>query len=311
LRPPSVSIVLPTFNRLKYLRPAVQSIHAQTFTDWELIVADDGSDGETAAYLASLVDPPKIRVISLPHSGNPGAVRNVGWQAAQGEFIAFLDSDDLWLPQKLAKQVASLSAHPQRQWGHTAFATIDDSGSQPRAWPAAQGWVLESLIKMELVIAPASVIVKRRCLELLGGFDVRQRACEDYDLWLRLAAISELDGVAEELTLKRAQPDPFYTPAIVFEDRERALKKMLSTNIEPSLHSVLCRERARVAAGLARVHAICGGRKAALQTLLKSSAYSWGYAQWWLQGAEAAVRAAAPASFMRVARFLMGRSRAS
>jgi glycosyltransferase involved in cell wall biosynthesis len=313
---PQVSIILPTFNRLEYLQAAVDSVFAQTFTDWELIVADDGSDAETAGWLASLAAAPRVSVLRLPHTGNPGAVRNAGLRAARGEYVAFLDSDDVWLPQKLARQLASLGEHPQRIWSHTAFAVIDDAGqpaggSQQHSWPAAEGWVLESLVRMELVIAPASVVVRRQALEQLGGFDVAQRACEDYDLWLRLARLSELDGVEEILTLKRSQQAPFYTSAMVFEDRGRALEKLLAANDDPALRAVLCRERARVAAGLARVHAICGGRWAALRTLAKSSPYAWGYGEWWLCGAEAAVRAAAPAGVLRVARLLVGRTRTS
>lgn len=312
---PEVSIILPTYNRLQFLRAAVGSVFAQTFSDWELIVADDGSAGETAAYLAELADQPRITVVRLPHSGNPGAVRNAALSAARGALVAFLDSDDLWLPHKLDRQLASLREHPQRSWGHTAFVVIDEAGqpltgSQARAWPAGEGWVLEKLIRMELVIAPASVIVRRHALEQLGGFDVAQRACEDYDLWLRLARSSELDGIAEPLTLKRLHQQPFYASATVFEDRGRALEKLLAASSDPALHAVLRRERARVAAGLARVHAACGGRWAAVRTLARSSRYSWGYGAWWLGGAEAAVRAATPASMLRLARLLRRRPRA-
>jgi glycosyltransferase involved in cell wall biosynthesis len=311
---PEVSIVLPTFNRLQYLRPAIDSIFAQTFTDWELIVADDGSEGETAAYLAALADPPRVKVLRLPHTGNPGAVRNAAWRAALGEYIAFLDSDDVWLPQKLALQIASLRSHPQRGWSHTAFTVIDDSGNlltgtRARWWPAAEGWILDRLIKMETVIAIPSVVVRRQLLEQVGGFDLEQRMCEDYDLWLRLAALSEIDGVRETLLLVRSHREHFHKDPIVFEDRGRALAKMLSAGTDPSLHSVLRRERAKVAAGLARSHALCGGRLAALRTLMKSSQYSWGYPEWWLGGAEAAARALAPASILRIARFLRRRGR--
>jgi glycosyltransferase involved in cell wall biosynthesis len=310
---PEVTVVLPVFNRLNFLRPAVASVVAQTFPHWELIVADDGSSGETAAYLRALADPPRVRVLQLRHTGNPGAVRNAALPAARGEYIAFLDSDDLWLPQKLAQQIASLRAHPHRSWSHTAFAAIDDTGKlltevQARAWPAAEGWVLEKLITTELVIAPASVVVTRRVLEELGGFDTRQRACEDYDLWLRLARLSEIDGVAQTLTLKRCHQQPFYTSAMVFEDRARALEKLLAVKTDRSLRAVLRRERAKVAAGLACVHAVCGGRRAALRTLAKSSRYSWGYWEWWLGGVRAAVHALTPAGVLRVVRAVVRRS---
>jgi glycosyltransferase involved in cell wall biosynthesis len=311
---PEVTVVLPAFNRLQYLRPAIESVFAQTFTDWELIVADDGSEGETAAYLAALANPPRVKVLRLAHTGNPGAVRNAAWHAAQGRYIAFLDSDDVWLPAKLALQVASLRAHPERGWSHTAFAVIDESGellcgARSRWWPAAEGWILESLIKMETVIAIPSVIVRRQLLEQVGGFDPKQRMCEDYDLWLRLAAVSEIDGVRETLLHVRTHREHFHSDSIVFEDRGRALEKILALSTNRSLRSVLHRERAKVAAGLARSQALCGGRWAALRTLARSSQYSWGYREWWLGGAKAAVRAVTPAGVLRVARAVAGRGR--
>jgi glycosyltransferase involved in cell wall biosynthesis len=311
---PAVSIVLPTFNRLKYLGPAIDSVRAQTFTDWELIIADDGSEPETAAYVAALENPPRVKVLQLSHTGNPGAVRNAALQGARGEYIAFLDSDDIWLPDKLALQVASLRSHPERGWSHTAFSVIDDSGNlltgeRARSWPATEGWILERLIKMEIVIAIPSVIVRRHLLEQVGGFDLKQRMCEDYDLYLRLAGLSEIDCVRETLLHVRSHREHYHKDPIVFEDRGRALAKMLETSTDRALQPVLRRERAKVAAGLARSHAIYGGRWAALHTLVRSSQYSWGYPEWWRGGAEAAARAVAPASIMRIARFLAGRRR--
>lgn len=311
---PEVSVVLPTFNRLQYLRPAVESVFAQTFSDWELIVADDGSERATAAYVAALANPPRVKVLRLDHTGNPGAVRNAACQAARGEYIAFLDSDDLWLPTKLALQVASLRAHPERGWGHTAFSAIDETGellagARSRWWPAAEGWILERLIKMETVIAIPSVIVRRRLFEQLGGFDLKQRMCEDYDLWLRLAALSEIDGVRETLLHVRNHRDRYHRNSIVFEDRARALEKVLAVSTDRSLRPTLRRERAKVAAGLARIQAIDGSRWAALRTLAKSSPYSWGYREWWLAGAKAAIRALTPAGVFRTARAVVGRGR--
>jgi glycosyltransferase involved in cell wall biosynthesis len=310
---PEVSIVLPTFNRLQYLRPAVDSVFTQTYADWELIVADDGSGEETAAYLEGLANPSRVTVLRLPHTGNPGAVRNAACQVARGEYIAFLDSDDVWLPQKLALQVASLRSQPQRGWSHTAFSLIDDTGMPPAgrrvSWPAADGRILEQVITMEVVIAIPSVMVRRRLLERLGGFDVKQRMCEDYDLWLRLAAVSEIVGVRETLSHVRTHREHFHRDTIVSEDRGRALEKMLAANPDRSLQRILRRERAKVAAGLARSHAVYGGRWAALRVLLRSLQYSWGYPEWWLRGAEAAARAVAPPGILRIARFLVGRSR--
>jgi glycosyltransferase involved in cell wall biosynthesis len=311
---PLVSIVLPTYNRLKYLRPAIDSVLEQTFGDWELIVADDGSEEETATYLAALADPPRITVLRLPHTGSPGAVRNAAWQAARGEYIAFLDSDDVWLPEKLALQVASLQSHPERGWSNTSFAVIDDSGTlltgaRARWWPAMDGGVLESLIKMKTSIALPSVMVRRQLLAQVGGFDVALRMCEDYDLWLRLAPLSEIHGVRETLLHVRNHRERFHKDPIVFEDLGRAFTKALGVSANRGVHSILRRARAKAAASLARSQAISGDRWAALRTLARSFQYSSRYREWWMEGGHAAARAIAPEGILRIARSIVRRRR--
>src|ERR1700684_4688077 len=94
--PAIVSAVLPTFHRLRVLPPAIESVYAQTFADWEFIIADDGSDLETRQYLQSLADDPRVSVVWLPHTGKPSMVRNAALLRAAGEYVAFLDSADLW-----------------------------------------------------------------------------------------------------------------------------------------------------------------------------------------------------------------------
>src|SRR6188472_4452458 len=125
---PLASVILPAYNRLTHLRTAIASVRAQTLTDWELIIADDGSDGETRAFLRELSEK-RIRVLSLEHSGNPSVVRNAAIRAASGKFLAFLDSDDLWLPHKLERQLVLMRATPARRWSYTQVRRIDDEGN--------------------------------------------------------------------------------------------------------------------------------------------------------------------------------------
>jgi len=311
---PEVSIVLPTFNRLQFLRTAVDSVFAQTFPDWELIVADDGSQGETAAYLAELADLPRIKVLRLTHTGNVPAVRNAACREARGEYIAFLDSDDVWLPEKLALQLASLRARPERGWSHTGFAAIEETGERlagahVRSWPATQGRALERVICMDIVIAISSVIVTRRLLEQLGGFDDALLVCEDYDLWLRLAASSELDGVDQTLLYKRARRAPeYYDSCMVLEHLGRSLEKLLAANSDRGVRSLARRERSRLAAALALSQAAGGRRRAAVRTLMRSPPYSLRYRVWWRAVIGAGVHAVAPPSTLRVARRLLRRA---
>src|SRR4051812_19294567 len=109
---PRVSVVTPTHDRAHLLPQAVDSVLGQTAGDLELIVIDDGSTDGTLDVLGQY-DDPRLKVIAIPHSGIPGHVRNVGLQEAQGEFVAFLDSDDIWLPEKIERQLAVLGERPE------------------------------------------------------------------------------------------------------------------------------------------------------------------------------------------------------
>src|SRR2546421_610268 len=105
--PGRVSVILPTYDRLPLLREAVESVRAQTWADWELVVIDDGSTDGTAEYLTELASvDPRVRVLRRPHRGNPARLRNEAVAASTGEYVAFQDSDDVWEPEKLARQLA-------------------------------------------------------------------------------------------------------------------------------------------------------------------------------------------------------------
>src|ERR1041384_7078965 len=105
---PLVSVVIPTFNRARYLREAIDSVLNQTYPYWELIIVDDGSTDETQSTLETLADA-RVHVLRRPHEGNVARARNVGLEQAQGRYVAFLDSDDRWMPSKLQFQVADLA----------------------------------------------------------------------------------------------------------------------------------------------------------------------------------------------------------
>src|SRR5688500_18037974 len=113
---PLVTIVLPTFDRFEFLPAAVQSVFGQTMPDWELVIADDGSGREVRDYLDSLNDGARVRTLFLPHSGNSGTARNAAIAVARAPYIAFLDSDDLWEPRKLERQLAMTRAEDGCDW---------------------------------------------------------------------------------------------------------------------------------------------------------------------------------------------------
>jgi glycosyltransferase involved in cell wall biosynthesis len=304
---PAVSIIVPTFNRLKYLRATMASVFEQTFQDWELLIADDGSDADTRAYLQRLDAPPRVTVIWLAHSGRPSVVRNAALRAAQGEFVAFLDSDDVWLPKKLETQIASLRSRTARRWSHTKFILVDESGNptawqRTRAWPVPEGWILEKLVKSQTVISVPSVVASRELLEQLGGFDEELVMCEDYDLWLRLAMHSEIDAIDEPLTLVTRHGEHSGNEIISFQDCRRVFEKMLCTAGTEHLRPILRAKRAEVIAGLASSQAACGNRISALRTLLSSAHDCWRYPPWWRGALQATARAFAPQAVRAVAR---------
>jgi glycosyltransferase involved in cell wall biosynthesis len=298
---PLVSVVMPTFNRREFLRPAIESLLEQSFSDWELIIADDGSDTDTRSYLQSLHAPPRVRVMWLSHSGRPSVVRNAALREARGKYVAFLDSDDLWLPRKLEMQMTSLARHSQRKWSYTAFDLVDCAG-QPKeslhdaTRSAPSGWIMGRMLKGEIIIALPSVVVARQLLEQLGPFDETLVMCEDDDLWLRLSAHSEIDGIDEPLTLIRRHDQHGGDDMTAWRDRLRVFEKGLGMNSDPNVSSMLRRLRAEMAAGLARSQARDGTRISVLRTVATSAHYSWRYRQWWRDVLLALGRAFAPAS---------------
>jgi glycosyltransferase involved in cell wall biosynthesis len=284
---PKVSIILPTFNRLQYLRSAVKSVFAQTVQDWELIIADDGSDSETGSYLAELTDSARVQVLFLPHSGNPSAVRNAALRVAGGEFVAFLDSDDAWLPAKLEVQLAAHAACPTGRWSYTALARIDARGEPMRdglglGWVPYEGAIFEQLRTLSAAVATPSVVVDRRLVEEAGGFDEDQPYFEDYDLWLRLSLLSDVIAINEPLTFVRNHHEHYSGDRIrVYEARFKLLDKMSCHAGTPRLRTLLNIERAKNAASLAFVSAVAGRRIGALTMLWRSRECGWHQREWW------------------------------
>jgi glycosyltransferase involved in cell wall biosynthesis len=289
----TVSIVVPTFNRLEYLRPALESVFAQTWNAWDLIIADDGSTDDVRAYLRGLKDRPQVKVVWLPHRGIPAVVRNAALREATGTHVAFLDSDDRWAPHKLQVQMTLLGARPECRWSYTAFRQVDRLGTplaaeRTRRWHPYQGDIFERLISHTAEIRTPSVIVARQLLNEVAGFDEDLRSGEDYDLWMRLALRSPV-AVADEPLVDVRQHDQNYSRnwAIAFEGRDRSLVK-LQASVGPHLRGLLRRERARNGAKLVWEHARRGERRQALGALIGSAPYSWPYPEWWWRALRAA-----------------------
>jgi glycosyltransferase involved in cell wall biosynthesis len=206
---PRVSVVIPTFNRSAWLVEAIESVCAQTFRDLEIIVVDDGSTDDTAQRLKALgrMDKP-VRYLSQENSG-PSAARNRGIDAAQGEFVALLDSDDRWLPVKLERQMDVLARCPEVDVVYTGFAYMDESGMRLAAeqqWepPPRRGTLYEDLMYANIIRGSDSAVLARTAaLRGIGGFDATLYAAEDQDLWRRLAILHRFEMIEEVLVLIR------------------------------------------------------------------------------------------------------------
>jgi glycosyltransferase involved in cell wall biosynthesis len=296
---PTVSIILPTFNRPRFLPAAVESVLAQTFSDWELIVADDGSDGEARRYIQSLTQP-RVKVISLSHSGNPARVRNAGIEKATGDYLAFIDSDDIWMPRKLEKQVAALRTRPDHTWCYTHSDYIDENGDSimlPLPRYPGEGWILESLLcDPRVQIGMPGVMVDRKLVLDLGGFDLGQEFAEDLDLYLRLAMRSRVVVVAERLYSIRVHGEHYSQDVIgMRKSRGRLYRKMAHLVADPRLRSFCRRRQAHESLNEARLHGERGDERALWRTLGASVMSSWPYPEWWFGGLKAAVRPHVPA----------------
>jgi len=186
---PKVSVIIPTYNRSNFLRAAVQSVLNQTFTDFDIVIVDDASEDDTQAVVASFSDD-RIKCIRHPSNRQIAATRNTGMVNSGGEYIAFLDDDDQWLPEKLAKQVAILDGSASSVGAvYTAFDQVDVATKDVLRTirPGKRGHILHELCIRNWIGTASTVCLRRRCLDEVGLFDESVAFGEEYDMWIRLA----------------------------------------------------------------------------------------------------------------------------
>jgi glycosyltransferase involved in cell wall biosynthesis len=197
-----VSVVIPTYRHRDFVLLALESVWAQTFTDYEAIVVNDGSPDDTDELLRPLADAGRIRYLRQENAGQ-AAARNRGIEAARGEFVALLDDDDLWPADKLAWQVAEMRRDPQLAVVYGRAGCIDADGKEtlPRdangepivlPWETPCGDVLDAFIRQNWILSPGQCLVRTAALRRLSEWppfdpDPALRGCDDWDLWCRLA----------------------------------------------------------------------------------------------------------------------------
>jgi glycosyltransferase involved in cell wall biosynthesis len=197
---PLVSVIIPTFNRARLVDRAIRSVLDQTFRDLELIVVDDGSEDSTAEVLDGFGN--AVKYVFQEHGG-VSAARNTGIENACGELLAFLDSDDEWRPEKLARQVALFDGGRSLSVCHTDEIWMRDGKIVPqKKIHEKQGGRFFERALERCLISPSSVMISRSLLDEVGWFDPELPAAEDYDLWLRVTAFYDVEFVPEPLVIK-------------------------------------------------------------------------------------------------------------
>ncbi len=220
-----VSVIIPTFNRGEKVLRAVSSVLCQTFTDFEIIVVDDGSFDETRTLLDPFQD--RIRLIIHPENRGVSAARNSGIKASKSPLIAFLDSDDYWMPEKLEAQVGFFRENPDAVACQTEELWVrNGTRVNPRKRHLKpSGDIFEPSLKLCLV-SPSAVMLRKNLFDEVGLFDEELPVCEDYDLWLRISCrhpvhlierslLVKEGGASDQLSASRRGMDRFRIRAMI------------------------------------------------------------------------------------------------
>ena len=228
---PELSVIIPAYNAARTIGPAVDSVLAQTFADFELIVIDDGSRDATADAVEAYDD----ARLSLVRSENRGvsAARNLGLEHASGSFVAFLDADDAWRPEKLERQHASLASAPEAGVCFASAQVVDDGLRAIGLDPAVDRRdFTEALLLEGNIIAGggSSVMARASLVERLGGFDAELSQCADWDMWLRLSSITGFIPLADALVQYRSAPGSMSSnPDLLEQDTIALLDKFYAS----------------------------------------------------------------------------------
>jgi glycosyltransferase involved in cell wall biosynthesis len=207
MAPPRVSVVIPTYNRAELLQQAIDSVLAQTFADFEVIVVDDASTDETGA-VATAIDDDRIRYIRHEQNRHGAAARNTGIEAARGEYVAFLDDDDEWYPEKLAKQVAVMEDSPADVALVYCWAEVYDGDERINVRrPDLAGDIFEQTLTGNPIGATSTLLLRTDALVDIGGFDESLHRGQDSDLIRRVSHRYAVDFAAAVLVKYRWQHD--------------------------------------------------------------------------------------------------------
>ncbi len=226
---PKVSVIIPTCNRLPMLKEAVDSVLAQDFEDFELIVVDDGSTDGTGEEIQQYGG--RVKLLQFPENRGVSAARNRGILSSRGKYVAFLDSDDLWVKGKLRVQVEFLDENPHYPMCYTDEIWIRKGRRVNPMLKHAKysGWIFEKCLPL-CTISPSSAMMRRTLFSKVGLFDEVLPVCEDYDFWLRVSVRFPIFFLDRKLIIKRGGHPDQLSQRSWGNDRYRviALEKLLS-----------------------------------------------------------------------------------
>jgi glycosyltransferase involved in cell wall biosynthesis len=237
---PHVSVIIPTHDRPQMLREAIESALAQTFQDFEIIIVLNGATAETVETARLLCEDASTRAVELAY-GTLAAARNCGLAAAEGEWIAFLDDDDIWMAEKLELQLDA-ARRSGADLVTCNFSQFNEHGTVARAvlkpLPAGRNFA-EALMLGNYVAGGSQVIVKADRLRAAGGFDVDLHACEDWDMWRRLSWDGKFSLVGQELVrMRRHGTNMTGNVQLILQAETQHFAKML-VDTPPRLHHMM------------------------------------------------------------------------
>jgi glycosyltransferase involved in cell wall biosynthesis len=220
---PMIDVIIPAYNAAKYLPIAIESVVAQTFEDWRILLVDDGSTDNTSEVVAPFIEQlgSKLKYIKQPNGGLPAA-RNAAIRNSSAEFLALLDADDVWLPNRLMESLKCFEGRPQVGLAYGFNSRIDEEGVIIDTFTPkqkhAEGRIAPYIYMRRVQLPCPTITFRRRCVDDVGMFDETLRATEDRDLWLRIAFKYEVALVPKVIALYRTSPNAMTT------DPERMLK---------------------------------------------------------------------------------------
>ncbi|MBV6623678.1 MAG: glycosyltransferase [Rivularia sp. (in: Bacteria)] len=235
---PIISVVVPAYNSQSTILETINSVLEQTFSDFELIVINDGSTDKTLEILATVKDA-RLKVYSYPNGGLPAA-RNRGIARASGEFISFIDADDLWTPDKLELQLQALQKSPSAGVAYSWTICMGNNGESfhPGVSESYQGNVYQYLLIGNFIASGSNVLLRQQAIESVGYFDESLKSSEDWDYWLRLAPKWDFVVVPKPQIIYRLSSGAMSSKLDVMEKYQTIVLEKAFASAPPQLHNL-------------------------------------------------------------------------